>query len=100
MQDLTKTEVAILIAVTPIAVIVYPFRWLAWKCKSKYKKGSAPGLFVLLVAVLLATGCATSSVRAVREQGGRPTCWERCQLNVCDGVSWINGVVPFGGGQD
>jgi hypothetical protein len=54
----------------------------------------------LVLLCLLATGCATSSVRAVREQGGRPTTWERVQLNVCDGVSWINGAIPFGGGQD
>jgi hypothetical protein len=54
----------------------------------------------LVLLCLLATGCATSSVRAVREQGGRPTAWERVQLNVCDGVSWINGAIPFGGGQD
>ena len=53
-----------------------------------------------LLIILLATGCATSSVRAVREQGGKPTTWERCQLNVCDGVSWLNGAIPFGGGQD
>ena len=53
----------------------------------------------LLLLCLLA-GCATSSVRAVREQGGKPTAWERVQLNVCDGVSWVNGVIPFGGGQD
>lgn len=48
----------------------------------------------------LVAGCATSSVLAVREQGGQPTCWERVQLNVCDGVSWLNGAIPFGGGQD
>jgi len=58
------------------------------------KRGAACVLLCLLA------GCATSSVRAVREQGGKPTAWERCQLNVCDSVSWINGAVPFGGGQD
>ena len=68
------------------------------KLKDKIiKRGSGAAI---LLACLLATGCATSSVRAVREQGGRPTTWERCQLNVCDGVSWLNGAIPFGGGQD
>jgi hypothetical protein len=68
------------------------------KLKAKIiERGSGAAI---LLACLLATGCATSSVRAVREQGGRPTCWERCQLNVCDGVSWLNGAIPFGGGQD
>ena len=60
MTSLTKTEVAILVAVTPIAVIVYPFRWMAWACKSKYKKGTRPGLFVIVLIALLA-GCTTNS---------------------------------------
>jgi hypothetical protein len=55
---------------------------------------------ILIIGACLLAGCATSSVRAVREQGGQPTVWEKAQLNVCDSVSWINGVIPFGGGQD
>jgi len=65
------------------------------KLKARIIKRGAACVLLCLVA-----GCATSSVRAVRAQGGQPTCWERAQLNACDTVSWINGVVPFGGGQD
>jgi hypothetical protein len=59
MTDLTKTEIAIIVALTPIACLTYPFRWLAWACKSKYRKGSAPGLWAVLLVCLLA-GCSTT----------------------------------------
>lgn len=60
MTDLTKTEMAIIVALTPIACITYPFRWLAWACKSKYKKGSAPGLWAVLLAFVILAGCSTT----------------------------------------
>ena len=68
MQNLTKTEVAILTIAAPFAAIVYPFRWLKWACTSKYRKGSAPGLFGVLLACALLTGCATSRQDALLER--------------------------------
>jgi hypothetical protein len=53
-----------------------------------------------LVAAFLLSGCATSSVKRLRDAGVEPSTIDRLQLNCVDCYSRAWGWVPFGGGQD
>jgi hypothetical protein len=80
--------------------------WWRDRVKRKYGIGKKPpsvppaaGVAVALLLVCL-TGCATSSIQAIRATGQEPTTFERATLPVCDGVSRFVGWIPFCGGQD
>lgn len=61
---------------------------------------TAGQVLLILLLALYVSGCASVSVRQSRAAGGHPTFRERVILNWCDGVSWVEGVLPFGEGDD